>query len=90
MRNKIISYCLFVLVFFFTNSCFVFETCDGVRYQIKVKTELGNGMCQYRAESIGNCLIWNDQKFLEFTDDCKALGLSQIVDRDELCKKYGI
>lgn len=90
MKKKILIYFLFLTIFLSNGSCFIFEDCDGVRYQIKKKTEIGNSMCKYRAESIGNCYIWNDQVFLEFTDSCKVYHLSTVLDRDDLYKKYGI
>jgi len=68
----------------------MFQDCDGVRYQIKKKTDLGNGMCEYRAESVGNCLVWNDQKYITFTEKCSIISLSQMFERDELYEKYGI
>ena len=78
------------MLFLVSDSCSLFETCDGVRYQIKSKVDIGGGICKYKAESIGSCLIWNDQKVLEFTEKCTVVGLSQIYDRDYLYKKYGI
>lgn len=72
------------------NSCQYFEECDGPRYQIKKKIMMGNGICSYRAQSIGSCLIWNDQKFLDFNDSCNAYTLSEIRDRKEFYLKYGI
>lgn len=90
MKKKILIYFLFLTIFLSSGSCSLFEDCDGVRYQIKKKTEIGNSLCTFRAESVASCLIWNDQKSLEFTDSCKVYGLSEMLDRDTLYKKYGI
>jgi len=85
-----LTYILLLAVFLISNSCVLFETCDGTRYQIKEKIDLGNGMCKYKAQSIGSCLIWNDQTQVVFIDSCKVYYLSTVLDRDALYKKYGI
>jgi hypothetical protein len=83
-------YILFLAVILISDSCVLFETCDGVRYQIKEKIDIGNEMCKYKAQSIGSCLIWNDQTHVTFIDSCKVYDQSTILDRDALYNKYGI
>lgn len=79
---------LFIFLLSINLSCKYFEDCDGQRYQFRVKKELGNGLCQYRADSITDCLVWNDQVTITFVDSCHLYTMSQIVWRDELYKKY--
>jgi len=78
----------FLIILLATNSCKYFEDCDYMRYQIREKTQIDKFTCHYKAVSWGECLVWNDMKSIEFTDSCKVYGLSQLVLRDELYKKY--
>lgn len=70
-------------------SCKYFEDCDGPVYQIKVKKEIGDGLCTYRAQSIADCLGWNDPVYLDFIDSCDTYSLSYILKREKLYEKYG-
>lgn len=85
-----IIYILFLAIFIISDSCVLFETCDSVRYQIISKVDIGGGICSYRAVAFTTCLVWNDKKYLEFTEKCSEINLSQIFDRDYINKKYGI
>lgn len=80
---------IFVFLVVINSSCKYFEDCDGPVYQIKVKKELGGGICEYRADSITDCLVWNDQVTITFTDTCDVYLMSQTIKREELYKKYG-
>ena len=82
-------FALFFLLIGFNTSCKYFEDCDGSMYQIKVKNEIGGSQCFYRAQSITDCLVWNDQVYLDFTDSCNAYHMSYIFKREELYEKYG-
>lgn len=89
MTKKLIIFLLYTFIFIGNGSCIIFEDCDGSRYQIKKVVQQGNDMCLFRAESITECLIWNDQKYIEFIDSCHVYTMSDIRDRDEFYKKYG-
>lgn len=73
-----------------STSCEYLTICDGKRYQVIIKSDLGNGKCYFKLQADGECLIWADRKHLEFVDSCKSYGLSQMVWRDDIKKKYGI
>lgn len=70
--------------------CDYLTVCDAKRYQVKVKNDLGKGMCYFRLQADGDCLVWANRQHLEFVDSCKAYGISQMVWRDDIKKKYGI
>lgn len=80
---------LFIFLVGINSSCKVFEDCDGPMYQIKDKKDIGNGMCKFHTQSIGDCFSWNDQVHLDFTDTCTLYNLSYIFKREDLYKKYG-
>jgi hypothetical protein len=88
MRNFISIIMLFLLVG--SSSCEYLTVCDAKRYQLKVKNKLPNGLCEFKFYADGDCLTWADRKSLIFVDSCKAYGISQMVWRDDIKKKYGI
>lgn len=75
---------LFLVLFLALGSC---KDCDGKRYQIRMKVEIGNNMCQYKAVSLGGCFTWQDSNEILFVDRCNAFELSQVV-KSEIVKKY--
>ena len=83
----------FILLIFLLGiitSCEYLTVCDAKRYQLKEKTQLGNGLCEFKFYADGDCLTWADRQKLVFIDSCKAYGISQMAWRDDLKKKYGI
>jgi hypothetical protein len=85
MLNRFLIFLFLIII---NSSCRYFEDCDGINYQIRVKEILSNGQCKYRADSIGDCLTWNDQLTITFVDTCNIYDMSEIVSRDELYRKY--
>ena len=85
MKNLIYVFLIFIIC-----GCESLTICDAKRYQVKIKNNLGNGKCYFKLQADGDCLVWAKRQHLEFIDSCMAYGISQMVWRDDIKKKYGI
>lgn len=81
MKKYFVFFLLFISVFLTT--C---DTCDGVRYQVHDKKEIGNGQCEYTMWAFTECAAWQKRDIFTFTEQCSLYQLSQIISKEDADK----